>query len=62
MPVVDINAGTDDELSLALWTAGIKLEVVRNRIVELRRDRPFASVHDLTERVNKLAQLPPPSQ
>ena len=58
MPVVDVNAGTDAELIHALSEAGIKLEVVRERIVELRRAQPFASVKDLAERVNALARLP----
>ena len=58
MPVVDVNSGTDAELILALSEAGIKLKVVRERIVELRRAKPFASMRDLAERVNALAQLP----
>ena len=46
-------ASADAELILALYEAGIKLEVVRERIVEPRRAQPFANVHDLTEHVNK---------
>ena len=57
MPVVDVNAGTDAELILALSEAGIKLEVVPERIVDLRRAQPFASVRDLAERVNALARV-----
>ena len=49
-------ASADAELILALYEAGIKLEVVRERIVEPRRAQPFANVHDLTEHVNKREQ------
>ena len=57
MRVVDVNSGTDAELILALSEAGIKLEVVRERIVELRRAKSFESVQDLAERVNAMARV-----
>ena len=56
--MVDVNSGDDAELSSALCEAGVRLSIVRKRIVELRRDQRFASMRDLQERVNAQAQLP----
>ena len=50
--MVDVNAGTDDELDLQLQDAGFYQEA-RQQIVQLR---PFASSSDLAYRVN--ARLP----